>query len=121
MKGTQTMKGKTMKNKYNEYIKHANNVAPNTGLVWYELDNVYNQYSDLKHSANRMMHRLQRHEYSDSPEDQELQELWKNALALEKKFTKMMKSRLEELRADRELIVPIHDHKLIYIQSQNGF
>ena len=108
-----------MKNKkYNEYLRQVHEVAPRLdGKSWWELDNVYNHYSEIRYSAFRMRCRLSTGGTSSFPKDG-CEALWQGAEDLEIHFRKMMDERRDELNADRDCIVPISDCKLLQIQLE---
>jgi hypothetical protein len=108
---------KMKNNKYNEYIKHTNTVAPRNGKLWWELDNVYNYYSELRHSAFQMKCRLSTGATNDFPKDG-CESLFQSAEDLQIHFEEMMRERRTELNADRDCIVPISDRQLLQLQLE---
>ena len=106
-----------MKNpKYNEYLKHTHSVAPRNGKMWWELDNVYNHYSELRHSAFRMKCMISS-TYGNMPKEGR-EALWQSAEDLEIHFCEKMDDRRDELNADRDCIVPINDRKLLAFELE---
>ena len=107
-----------MKNKkYNEYLRQVHEVAPRLdGKLWWELDNLYNYYSELRHSAFQMKCRVGLNDGSIAKDGQEA--LWQGAEDLKIHFRNMMDDRRAELTADRECIVPMSDRKLVQLQLE---
>ena len=107
-----------MKNKkYNEYLRQVHEVAPRLdGKLWWELDNVYNYYSELRHSAFQMKCRVGIRD-GNMPKDG-CEALWQSADDLQIHFEEMLLERRTELNADRDCIVPISDCKLLELQLQ---
>jgi len=103
-------------NKYNEYIKHTDAVAPRHGKTWWELDNVYNFYSELRFSAFQMRCRVGVRD-GDMPKEG-CEALWQSAEDLEIHFCEKMDERRDELNADRDCIVPINDRQLLAFELE---
>ena len=106
-----------MKNKrYDEYMKQVAKIAPRLSKPWWELDNVYNCYSELRFSAFQMKCRFGKMD-GDIPRFGCVA-LWKSAEDLEIHFQEKIDERRDELNADRDCIHPISDCKLLQLQLE---
>ena len=102
--------------RFNDYMKHTNAIAPRCMLAWWELDNVYNYYSELRYSAFQMKCRVGIRDGS-MPKDG-CEALWNGAEDLEFHWREQMDKRRDELNADRDCIIPISDCKLLQLQLE---
>jgi len=98
-------------------MKHTNAIAPRCMLAWWELDNVYNFYSELRQLAFQMKIRLSTGGTNSSPKEG-CEALWNGAEDLECHWLEQMYKRRDELNADRDCIIPISDCKLLQLQLE---
>ena len=109
-----------MKNKsFDEYMKQTSKIAPRLMKSWWELDSLYNLYSELMKSAFQMKCRFGKMD-GDIPRFGCVA-LWKSAEDLEIHFREKMDERREELNADRDCISPMSPHDLLQLQLEDGF